>query len=727
MEVRDSRILRMIPLALVVAVLCPFAWGRVIYVDDDADGANDGTSWDDAYVALQDALADASDSDKPVEIRVAQGLYRPDQGANQTAGDREATFHLIDAVALKGAYAGAGAAEPNARDVTRFESILSGDLRANDPPLAEPYDPGFQPSRLDNSLHVVTGSGTNRHASIDGFTITGGDACAPASNGGGMLNEAGSPSVTHCTFIDNRAVNNGGAVCNSESSQAFFEACTFTTNGAGLGGAMYNVDSAPVVVACAFLNNRGAWSGGAVWSVGGEPKLRDCTICGNQAVGAGGGVCSRDNVIELTNCTITDNAITTGTLSGGGGVAGVSSDLTLIGCTIARNATYETSQSGGGIDCHRGSIVVRHCRIETNRSYRGGGLYCWRADATIADSTFTGNIAPRYGSASDPTGGGLHVYHCNAVSVERCTFVGNAAFYAGGAVYCDDSNLRLAGCRLAGNGSYFDSPLIFGRGGALSARNSDEVVVSDCEIVGNLAPSIGGAVHLRAAKLTLLGCTVAGNRANKGGALWCDLRAEVTMRNTIVWDNADDQNPQIWAEESTLALAYCDVQRGLGTIGQREPGDNAISWGSGNIISDPRFAGPGHWDAGGTPQDPRDDFRVAGDYRLRPDSPCIDAGDPSYGTDPAATAIDVHNGPRLIRGRVDIGADEHVPCELVDLDNDGIVAFEDYAILAGHWRRTGCVAVGGDSCHGSDIDASGSVDLIDLLGLCEHWAVGLRK
>ena len=40
-----------------------------------------GLTWQTACTYLQDALADANDSEKPVEIRVAQGVYRPDEGA----------------------------------------------------------------------------------------------------------------------------------------------------------------------------------------------------------------------------------------------------------------------------------------------------------------------------------------------------------------------------------------------------------------------------------------------------------------------------------------------------------------------------------------------------------------------------------------------------------------------------------------------------------------------
>ena len=71
---------------------------KVVYVDDDAVAGGDGSSWDCAYRYLQDALVDANAADKPVEVRVAQGRYRPDQGAGRTEGDREAAFVLMDEV-----------------------------------------------------------------------------------------------------------------------------------------------------------------------------------------------------------------------------------------------------------------------------------------------------------------------------------------------------------------------------------------------------------------------------------------------------------------------------------------------------------------------------------------------------------------------------------------------------------------------------------------------------
>jgi len=115
-----SRVWRTIPIILIVVLFCPIADSQVIYVDDDAAGANDGTNWENAYNYLQDALADADSAEKPVEIRVAQGIYKPDQGANQAPGSQWVAFELINGVTIKGSYAGLGHEDPNDRDVAGF-------------------------------------------------------------------------------------------------------------------------------------------------------------------------------------------------------------------------------------------------------------------------------------------------------------------------------------------------------------------------------------------------------------------------------------------------------------------------------------------------------------------------------------------------------------------------------------------------------------------------------
>jgi hypothetical protein len=149
----------------VVLSVCTAVNAHIIYVDTDAPGADNGSSWNDAYNYLQDALNAAMATD---EIRVAQGAYEPDQGTGITAGDRFATFQLVNGVTVKGGYAGFGQPNPDTRNIELYETILSGDLAGND-------GANFA-NNTENSYQVVTGSGTDATAVLDGFTITAGNA-----------------------------------------------------------------------------------------------------------------------------------------------------------------------------------------------------------------------------------------------------------------------------------------------------------------------------------------------------------------------------------------------------------------------------------------------------------------------------------------------------------------------------------------------------------------------
>ena len=133
-----------------LVVVCPATGQPTLFVDADASGANDGTSWANAFNHLRNAVAAAMCGGVD-EIRVAEGIYTPDSSSADPkgSGDRTATFQLISGVAIYGGYAGFGAPDPNARDIERYETILSGDI--ND-------------------------SGTGATAVLDGFTITAGNA-----------------------------------------------------------------------------------------------------------------------------------------------------------------------------------------------------------------------------------------------------------------------------------------------------------------------------------------------------------------------------------------------------------------------------------------------------------------------------------------------------------------------------------------------------------------------
>ena len=276
---------------------------KIIYVDADAIGAGDGTSWADAYIYLQDALADANSAAKPVEIRVTEGIYKPDHGKNQHLEDQYASFQLQNLVTIKGGYGGIGETDPNARDITAYETILSGEI-----------------SDDEDTCHVVTGSGTDRTAVLDGFTITEGEAYKVSNNndlGGGMYNYAGSPTIRNCTFFNNWARNYGGGMCNDGNSCPLLINCLFVQNSATDGGGMDNEYSNPILIKCVFAGNwvdeynADEFSGGAIYNYYSSPTLINCTITANAAMrwGVCGGIYnSTTSRPTLTNCILSENS-----------------------------------------------------------------------------------------------------------------------------------------------------------------------------------------------------------------------------------------------------------------------------------------------------------------------------------------------------------------------------------------------------------------------------------
>ena len=290
----------------------------IIFVDADATGgANNGTGWSDAYLYLQDALAVAVFGDY---IFVAEGTYKPDAStANPGSGDRTATFQLINGVGLYGGYAGYGGANPNERNWRTNETILSGDLNGNDVPVNDPCDLVNEPTRGENSYQVVTGSGTDATAVLDGFIITAGNANepypSPNGRGGGMYNYSGSPTVVNCTFSRNSAVDVGGGMSNYNNSGPTVTNCTFSGNSALDGGGMDNSESGdPTVTNCTFIGNS-AEDGGGMCNYSSSPTLTNCTFTGNSAISpdvhvlGGGGMCNVEySSPTVTNCILWGNS-----------------------------------------------------------------------------------------------------------------------------------------------------------------------------------------------------------------------------------------------------------------------------------------------------------------------------------------------------------------------------------------------------------------------------------
>ena len=69
---RNNRFTRVAVAWFVALALPPILQARIIYVDADANGLNNGSSWANAYKYLQDALSEICSGGKAEEMRVAE-------------------------------------------------------------------------------------------------------------------------------------------------------------------------------------------------------------------------------------------------------------------------------------------------------------------------------------------------------------------------------------------------------------------------------------------------------------------------------------------------------------------------------------------------------------------------------------------------------------------------------------------------------------------------------
>ena len=318
------------------------ATGPLCYVDANASGAHNGNSWTDAYTTVQDALADANCA----EIWVTAGVYYPDEGSGQTNDNRASTFQLKNSTALYGGFDGTETARDQ-RDPAANVTVLSGDIDKDDTTDANGVVTDTANINGNNAYHVVTGSGTDNTAVLDGFTITAGhaDESFPDDVGGGMYNDSGSPALTNVTFSANSADVDGGGMYNIHSSSPTLTNVTFAHNSAAVdGGGIFNMySSSPTLMDVTFSANSASYVGGGMHNVySSSPTLMNVTFSGNSAFLRGGGMDSYYSNPTLTNVTFSHNSVS----FYGGGMSNYYGSPTLINVTFSDNSA---SNSGGGM------------------------------------------------------------------------------------------------------------------------------------------------------------------------------------------------------------------------------------------------------------------------------------------------------------------------------------------------------------------------------------------
>lgn len=276
------------------------------FVDDSAAGKSDGTSWEDAFPQLQNALDVASNGD---EIWVAEGTYYPTKQVDP-ADVRSANFQLKDGVEIFGGFSETERSWET-RDWTKNPTILSGDIDHNDT-----TSPAANANQIvgNNAYNVIHGDGAGSTTILDGFIVTAGQAIGTGSGhcgidcGGGLVIYNGSPLLRNLIFLGNSAQFGGGVAIEGYSSPVF-ENVSFIKNSARDGGGMgVGYDSSPVLASITFYGNYASGYGGAIYCAdASKMSFTNGTIVGNKTDGWGGGIFITNSSPMLSHVTLTKN------------------------------------------------------------------------------------------------------------------------------------------------------------------------------------------------------------------------------------------------------------------------------------------------------------------------------------------------------------------------------------------------------------------------------------
>lgn len=483
-----------------------------IYVKKAATGNNDGTSWEDAYTELHDALEQYQAND---QIWVAAGTYLP-QVPTMWSDTITRTFYLWQDVRLYGGFNGTETSLDQ-RDPEANVTILSGDLNGDD--ILNNLDT----NRLDNVTHVLYAEAVSAATIVDGFTIMGGHADGIGTgegcmNGGGLV-AYGALQVNQCRFTQNYALQYGGGLfyTGAAAAGAKVENCIFEGNQCGESGAGLSfiqvTETGTAINHCQFLQNHAGLAAAGVYLYESSAQLNDCQFLGNTTGQRAGAMYvlneSASNLdININHCLFENNATILGGafyfVSGGGGDNNlIFTDCDFLANDASNSPDFAFPDAGAaGFQYREGvlandTIILERCTIKDNTAdRRGGGLTIYHDFGTdsyfgIKDCLFENNEATLGGGFSslnrttnpqivitgtdfinnraealfpfpNVQGGGLFLCNVGAVTnaktvIENCRILNNSSLQQAGGIFFEDisdgtgATLEMTGCQIEDN------------------------------------------------------------------------------------------------------------------------------------------------------------------------------------------------------------------------------------------------------------------------------------
>jgi hypothetical protein len=414
-----------------------------LYVNINAIGLNNGTSWSNAFTSLKSALEGAQYND---QIWIAKGTYTPPPPQSPSDGE---PFVIPNGVQIYGGFA-ATESSLLARDIALNETVLA-------PHPMYPY--------LISYIPVA-----DTTTSINGITFKDGRFSPLFQTlGGAIYMKSTDPlmpvyvDISDCKFYNNTAFKGGAIRLESKGGRGgiSLKNCIFngnaTDNFGSAGGAVYlecgeNPQYPVTIQQCTFTNNESFDDTGALYFESDDTLaefiLHDCSFLNNNSnlSGAFSFKCKKSKKTNIENCLFKDNKGGTTVITGGGGGAVYGSDLVFSRCYFQNNRALR----GGAVAGSKNNYVS--CVFIKNSAYYGGAVgffnpKLYNGINKFYNCTFYGNYAVKGSVFVSPI--------INIDSIFNCIFFNNKTRdistifltqYGPSNVYISNSLMDIADC-----------------------------------------------------------------------------------------------------------------------------------------------------------------------------------------------------------------------------------------------------------------------------------------
>lgn len=638
---------------LLTAAACP-APAAVVYVKwDSPSSTRDGTSWEKAFHKVQDGINAASSGD---EVWVAVGKYVEN-------------IELKEGVGLYGGFTGVET-ERAERDFAANETILDG------------------------SGHYTTvvnsPAGATATTVLDGFTIRMGYS---GVEGGGVTCRDSSPTIANNRIIANLGFGDQGGAVTCERSSAIITNNVIAGNGSSTCGGVQCLNSSPTITGNTIVANNGIgiyadypsslpvitnniiafnYSGIYVSTWMAQELITNNCVYGNTEFDYSFSIHPPDDISadprladwRHGNFHIQpDSPCIDGGLNTAAGIASADMDneARIQGETVDIGADESDGQSRpagpyavvrvhiNGDDRNDGSTwalakrtvqagidaaaelggevwVAAGTYIEDIEMYPFANIYGgfagtetalserdWRTNRSVLDADLARS------TVVEAVRAGYQISAIDGFTIKRGA---KSGYNRGGGILCNCSSPTIA------NNIITENSALYG-GGGIACSGSAAPTITNNLITGNNASEGGGGIGCGYTKAVITNNTIIGNTAVYGGGIYAAWSAKIS-NNIVAFNNSGIAIPEDTSRPPIL--------RNNCVYGNTDYNYLNLTPGVGDISADPVLVN-----------------RAAGDYHIRPWSPCVNAG---WSDAPGTPSSDMDGQSRPFESAVDIGADE---------------------------------------------------------------------